>query len=324
MAEPEPRLVATLTPESELADALGRGLPSIPWAYLSEVEPARRGSVEAMLVGSFSRDAPLPDFSTFPRLAFIQRAFTGLDGFPFDRVPPGVRIAGNVGAFAPFVAEHAVTLALAAARLIPLSQEMVRAGRLRPAPEQRLLYGSTAVVLGFGEIGHAIAAMLGGFGVRVIAVRRTATPDPAAAEVVGAESFRDVLGQASFVFECRPLTARTRGSIGRAELERMRGDAVFVNVGRAATVDEAALYEHLRTHPEFRAGLDVWWSESYREGLLGQRFPFATLPNVVGTPHCAGYAPGAEERGLRMAIENLARFFRDGRPLHVVDRAEYP
>jgi phosphoglycerate dehydrogenase-like enzyme len=138
-----------------------------------------------------------------------------------------------------------------------------------------------------------------------------------------ADRLREAVAQGDFIFEARPLTNLTAGSIGKAELESMRPEAIFVNVGRAGTVDEEALYRHLERHPSFRAGLDVWWNEDYEHGALPSRFPFSQLPNFVGTPHSAGVAPGAEPRVLRLALENLARYFHDGHPAHVVDRREY-
>jgi phosphoglycerate dehydrogenase-like enzyme len=319
-----PRLLVALPPGDEFGETIGRLLPGIPWGYLETTPPEERTEVEAMLVGSFAREVGDFDPSTTPRLSFVQRAYTGLDGFPFGRFPDQVRVAGNVGAFAPYVSEHAVALALAAARELVASHQQVRAGRLRPHREQRLLSGATAVVLGYGEIGRAIAHQLAGFNVRVLGLNRTGAAAPGCAEMYSADRMNEVLALGDFVFEVRPLTNRTRHSIGTAELNAMRPEAVFVNVGRAATVDEEALFHHLETHPAFRAAFDVWWNEDYVGGTLPHRFPFADLPNFLGTPHTAGYAPGVQTRGLRLALENLGRYFRDGQPLHVVDRQEYP
>jgi len=323
MSPSDPRLLVTLAAEPALTSVLDRALPGIPWGYLDAVPPEHRDAAEALLVGSFRTGLGEVPLTSLPRLAFIQRIYTGIDGFPFDRVPAQVRVAGNVGAFAPFVSEHAVALALGAARELPRALEAVRAGRLRPPPVQRVLYGSTVTILGFGEIGRAIAVRVRPFGARVVGVARTDAPRPDADTMFAADHLLDAVGPAQFVFEVRPLTARTRGTLGAREFGAMRPDAVFVNVGRAATVDEEALYHHLRDHPDFRAAIDVWWEENHAAGTLSSRFPFATLPNFLGTPHSAGYAPGADARAGELAVENLVRYFRDGKPEHVVDRSEY-
>ena len=105
--------------------------------------------------------------------------------------------------------------------------------------------------------------------------------------------------EGDFVFDARPLTRATEGSIGESVLASMKSTAVFINVGRAGTVREEAMYRHLVAHPDFRAALDVWWHEDFASGRLGNRFPFAGLPNLVGTPHSAGFGPGVETYVLR-------------------------
>jgi D-2-hydroxyacid dehydrogenase (NADP+) len=323
MESETPRLLVALRPTDDVRTAIESGLPGIPWAFVESSAPDHWSRVEAMLVGSLDRQYHDLDLRSAPRLRFVQRLYTGLDGFPFERFPAGAEVAGNVGGFAPFVAEHALALALAAARDLNASREMVASGRLRPPPRGRTLHGSTAVVLGYGAIGQEIGRRLAGFDCRVVAVNRDGSPAPGADEVYAAGRLLEALGRGPFVFDVRPLTRRTEGTIDAAALDRMRPDAVFVNVGRAATVDEAALFHHLETHPEFRAAIDVWWEEEYATGALRSRFEFARLPNFYGTPHSAGAVEGSGRYALRTAIENVARFFGDGRPLHLADRSEY-
>lgn len=323
MTPAEPRLLVTLRAEEETASAISERLRGVAWTFATRSSRSEWGSVEAMLVGSLVRE--VDDFhpSTTPRLAFVQRIYTGLDGFPFERFPETVKIAGNVGAFAPFVAEHAVALALAASRSVLSAHAQVRAGRLRPAPDPRLLFGRTAVLLGYGEIGRAVAARLSGFGMRIVGVNRTGRTAPGCDAMYPAHAIGDAVAQADLVVDARPLTRATRGSVNAGLLARFRSEAIYVNVGRARTVDEEALYRHLKDHPEFRAAFDVWWEEDFGRGTLSHRFPFADLPNFVGTPHCAGAGPEVDRYVLDRALENLARFFRSEPPLYVADRTEY-
>lgn len=326
MESPTPKLLVTLQPSDKVRSALDQILPEVPWAF-SESSP--RGSwpeVEAMLVGSLTRELGSFDPSTAPNLRFVQRAFTGLDGFPFGKFPSSVSIAGNVGAFGPFVAEHALALALASGRDLARGGAMVKEGRLRPVEDPRIIFGSTAVILGFGAIGTELARRLRSLGARVIGVNRSGTASADCDQIFAASHLRVAVAMGDFVFEIRPLNKRTAGTLGRAELEAMKPRAVLVNVGRAGTVDEEALYRHLQTHPEFRAATDVWWAEDYATGTLSTNFPFTNLPNFSGTPHCAGGGTPSHDiqaRALKYSLENVARFFHDGHPLHVVDRQEY-
>lgn len=318
-----PLLLVALTKGAEVDARIPEVLPGVPWEYLDPNRPGNWDSVRAMLFEDVRHEFAAFDPRMTPGLRFVQQLSTGLDRFPFERFPTSIAVAGNVGGFAPYVAEHAVMLALAAARDLHTARAMIGEGRLRPAPRERTLIDATAVILGYGAIGRAIAERLVPFGARIVGVSRRGDPAPGAVQMFPASRLREAVSVGSFVFETRPLTRSTVGTIGPAELAAMRPDAVFVNVGRARTVDRTALYEHLATHPEFRAGFDVWWEEDYLHRTLSNAQEFGRLPNFYGTPHCADSFDESHRRALRMALENVARFFRDGHPLFVGDRAEY-
>jgi phosphoglycerate dehydrogenase-like enzyme len=323
MPEPEPRLLLVVRARPRVLEAVRRELPKVPFAVWSEERPPAPNGIEAVLLGSMAREAGGWDPTGYPRLRFVQRMFAGVDDLPFDRFPEGVAIAGNVGGYSPFVAEHAVALALAAARSLRAGHDAVARGRLRPSPEMRTLWHRTVAILGYGSIGREISDRLRGFGARIVGVNRSGTPALGCDEMFSAGRLKEALARADVAFDVRPLTRSTERSIGRAELAAMPADGIYVNVGRAGTVDEAALYEHLVRRPGFRAALDVWWEEDYRAGRLRIGHPFARLPNFVGSPHCAGMVPPVEEYAASRAAENLARFFAGKAPLHLVDRAEY-
>ncbi len=323
MSRPAPRLLVTLRPRESVTDAIDGALGQVPWTYAEGSAPAEWGSVEAMLIGALERELGSYASTETPSLRFVQRIYTGIDDVPFDRFRESVRIAGNVGAYAPFVAEHAVALALAAARDLVRADRQVREGRLRPAPSQRVLFGRTAVILGYGEIGRAIARRLQGFEMRIVGVNRDGRMSADADAMYPAAETARAVADGEFVFDARPLTRSTRGSVDAGILSAMRPDAVYVNVGRAGTVDESALYAHLRSHPDFRAALDVWWEEDFVGGNTRAAHPFHELENLVGSPHSAGFGPGVEEYVLAKALENLGRYFRGEDPLHVADRADY-
>jgi phosphoglycerate dehydrogenase-like enzyme len=322
MTEPAPRLLLAVTPEPEVAAGLADRLLGIPWAYLDAASPPDRSQAEVLLVGSRRLLADF-DPATTPKLVYVQRLFTGVDDLPFDRFPDRIQIVGNTGAFAPYVAEQAMLLALAAARQIVPAQAMIRAGKLRPAPEQRVFLGTTALILGYGEIGRAIAERLRGFGVRVVGLNRTGRMAAGADAMYPADRLLEAVGTADLVFDARPLTLRTRGSIDARALAAMRANAIYVNVGRAATADEEALYRHLEAHPEFRVGLDPWWDEDFVHGTFPLRFPFPERPNFVATPHSAGYGTGGPRRAFDFAVRRIAEYFRTGRIDRPVDRSDY-
>ncbi|MCI4347284.1 MAG: hypothetical protein L3J97_01530, partial [Thermoplasmata archaeon] len=226
-------------------------------------------------------------------------------------------------AFAPYVAEQAITLTLALLKNLPATTESAKAGRLRPVPESRSLLGQTVLLLGYGEIARAISARLRPFGTVIEGVNRDGSARDGCDRMFPSSGLAEALARADVAIDCRPLTVATRNSLGAAELARMKANALYVNVGRAGTVDEDALFEHLRSHADFRVGLEAWWQEDYAQGTLGSRFPFVTLPNFLGTPHNAGLVAGSRPGVLRAALDNLARFFDGQLPRFVGEPAEY-
>ncbi|MCI4368699.1 MAG: hypothetical protein L3K09_03960 [Thermoplasmata archaeon] len=319
----EPKLLIALTP-SEAATAQVRSVfPDVPWAYASDVRSRPWTTVRAMLVGSLDRELPGFKPEMVPRLEIVQTIYTGVDAFPFERFRPGVAVCANVGGYAPFVAEHALALSLALARGIPEGMGSVAEGRLRPAPEARTFVGKRALILGFGAIAKELAPRLRALGLELEGLSRSGTEEPGAVRMFPASKLIEAVGRADLIVEIRPLTRATRGTLGAREFAAMRDDAIFVNVGRAETVDEGALYEHLRAHPRFRAGFDVFWEEAFGDGKLEFRFPFPSLANFLGSPHCAAAVPEARPYALERALSNLRRFFDGTLALYRVDRREY-
>src|SRR5207249_2186795 len=114
-----------------------------------------------------------------------------------------------------------------------------------------------------------------------------------------------------------------RGIVDPMFLRAMKPGAVLVNIARGKVVVEDDLFDHLRTHPAFRAALDVWWT--YPDTKRGRPFrrPFHELPNVLMTPHVANAIPTQRREAMESAIDNVLRFLRGETPRHVVDPEEY-
>ena len=120
-----------------------------------------------------------------------------------------------------------------------------------------------------------------------------------------------------------PLTRTTRDLIGKKELEWMKEDAILINVGRGDVINQKALYDHLKSHTEFRAGIDTWWSEPEEPGTFKLEYPFFELPNIIGSPHCADHVPGAMSHAIRSALENVKNFLLGKEIRGVLDRKDY-
>lgn len=247
-----------------------------------------------------------------PRLAWVHLISAGVDFAERHGVKPGAWLTNAGAAWAPSVAEHAVGLLLALARQVP-AIERARATRSWPreaiAAQSLPLEGMTAVIIGFGRIGRAIAQRLAGFEMRIIGVGREPREDPLAERVLGIAALDAVLGEADAVFLATPLTAATRGLIDARALARLKPTALLVNVARGAVLDEAALAAALAEGRLAGAGLDVFATEP-----LPETSPLWGLETVILSPHTAGFAG---DRGLRRAADITAdalRRFLAGEP----------
>ena len=133
--------------------------------------------------------------------------------------------------------------------------------------------------------------------------------------MVGPDELSEALPEADFLVLAAPLTDRTRGMIGRFELESIKPGACLINVGRGGTVDEAALIEALRDGRLASAGLDVFEHEP-----LSPDSPLWDMENVLITAHYAGDSPHYHERAIAIFLDNLRRYTA-GEPLrNLVDK----
>ena len=247
-------------------------------------------------------------FAACPNLKLVSLWGTGTDNIDLAAARRhGVTITNTPGVSAFSVAEHALTLMLAAARRIPAQDGAVREGAW-PRGQATELRGKTLGLIGLGVIGRRFAELGRAIGMRVIAW--TFHPDPS----LGIEmaSLEDLLRASDVVSLHVRLSPDTTGMIGARELALMKKTAVLVNTARGAVVDEDALIDALANGTIAAAGLDVFTVEPLPPGHA-----LTKLPNVVLTPHSAGITPEALEAGLQLSVANVKSFI-EGKPNHVV------
>ncbi len=293
---------------------------------LEDVPPQDRdrawGTAEVLVCTGFGSELP-PDLAArAPRLRMIQALVAGVDHLPFDRLPPGAIVCSNAGAYNVSVAEHAMALLLAGAKDIPARTDEIRRGVFDQGMMNKALAGSTVLILGMGGIGSEVARRCLAFDMRVIGVTRSPRPS-AGIETADLAELPRLFAEADFVVLALPLTRETAGIIDRRALAAMRPDAVLVNIARGKLIVEDDLFEHLRTHPKFRAAIDVWWT--YPDSKSGRPFhrPFHELANILMTPHISFAIPEQRRRAMEAAVDNVLRFLRGEKPRNVVDPAEY-
>ena len=278
---------------------------------------------DVLLGWHLGEELPAGALADSARLRFVQLLSAGADSVDYAALPQRLMLAGNVGAYAQPMAEYVMAVTLALARRLPQRHAKMAKDEFGMWKPVLTLDGAVCAVLGFGGIGKATGRLMRAFGARIHAVNtsgRTTEPVDFAGTLADLDQ---VLAEADVLVIALPLTRSTRGLIGARELGLMKPNAILVNVGRAAIVDERALYEHLRDHPEFCAGLDAWWHEPAPGAEFSTGYPFFDLPNLIGSPHNSGVTDGALQVGAVRAAENVRRFLHGEAVTGVVRREDY-
>jgi phosphoglycerate dehydrogenase-like enzyme len=253
-----------------------------------------------------------------PGLRWIHARSAGLDHMLSAAcvAHPAVLTNGR-GAFSAALAEFVVGALLHFAKDVPRLLDAQRRAAWEPF-EMRALSGQAIGIVGYGDIGRAVATRLRPFGTRILALRRRperSEGDPLVDETLGSGDVVALARRSDAVVLATPLTPATRGLFGRDAVAAMKPTAVLVNVGRGPAVDEAALVEALRARRIRGAALDVFETEP-----LPAASPLWSLPNVLLSPHCADNVHGWLEGAMRVFLKNL-ELFRAGQPFpHVVDK----
>ncbi|NPV46877.1 MAG: phosphoglycerate dehydrogenase [Armatimonadetes bacterium] len=276
---------------------------------LSETELTSAVKHAAAIVVRSSTQITAPVLEAAGECQVVARAGVGVDNID---VPAATRRgilvvnspAGNILA----AAEHTVALLLAAARHVPQADRSMKAGEWdRKNFAGRQIEGKTLGLIGFGNVGRAVARRAQALGMRVVAYDPYVTEERAAADGVELVSLDQVLSQGHFISLHAVATAASEGLIGERELALVRPGAILVNTARGALVDEMALVSALREGRLAAAALDVFAEEPTPNlELVG-------LPNVIATPHVGALT---EEAQVNVAVD-AARQVADvlaGRP----------
>jgi phosphoglycerate dehydrogenase-like enzyme len=254
-----------------------------------------------------------------PGLRWIHARSAGLDRVLVPEVVahPAVVTNGR-GAFSPALAEFVLAALLFFAKDLRRLVAQQAAGAWEAFDGERL-EGRTVGIVGYGDIGRAVASRLRPLGTRILALRRRpefSAGDPLVDGALPPERLAELMARADDVVVALPQTPRTRGYVGREAIAAMKRTAVLVNVGRGPVVDERALVEALEQGRIRGAALDVFETEPLPSGS-----PLWRLPNVLLSPHCADHVPGWVDEAMRVFLRQLDRF-RRGEPLQdVVDKA---
>jgi phosphoglycerate dehydrogenase-like enzyme len=246
-------------------------------------------------------------------LKWLHSIYAGVDGMPLKLLAErGVAYTNGVGINAITIAEYVIMGMLSIAKGY---RDVIRAADRRDwltdSPGKVELFGSRALLIGYGAIGKLVEERLKAFGVDVVAVRRSAGPGTLGTRTLGPGDWRDRLGEFDWIILAVPATPETDGMIGADELAAMKSSATLINIARGSVVDQDALVVALQSKSIAAAFLDVTTPEP-----LPQDHILWTLDNAHITMHVSGRAQDKMfARSTDRFLENLARY-RGGEALH--------
>lgn len=286
--ELSPATVEALGPDFEIRHCNG--------ADRAELLPAI-ADVDAILVRSATKvDAEA--LAAANRLKVVARAGVGLDNVDVkSATQAGVMVVNAPTSNIVSAAELAVALMLAAARNVAPAHAALKNGEWKRSKYSGIeLYEKTVGIVGLGRIGVLVAQRLSAFGMDVIAYDPYVQAGRAAQMGVRLVDLDTLLAESDFMSVHLPKTPETAGLIGAEQLAKAKPSLVLVNAARGGIVDEAALFDALKTGRIAAAGLDVFAKEPCTDS------PLFELENVVATPHLGASTDEAQEKaGIAVA-----------------------
>lgn len=243
------------------------------------------------------------DHNEFPNLRFVQITSAGLDRVPVEQLRArGVALFNARGVYSVPLAEWVVMQILQITKRARFFEQNQAERRWEKARDLTELAGRTACIVGFGDVGRAVAQRLRAFDVRIVAVNSAAKPSSSADEFFGVDALGAALASSDYVVVTAPLTPATRHLIDDAAIAQMKPDALLVNVSRGGVIDEPALVRALEAGRFSGVALDVFENEP-----LDPASPLWGFERVLVTPHNSFVSDRTTDRLFQQLLANLGR-----------------
>lgn len=277
---------------------------------------SRIQNVDVVMTNKVKLDAAV--LKQCPQLKLILISATGTNNVDLAQArAQGIVVCNCQGYGTAAVAQHTLMLMLNLATSFLKYDRAVREGKWQQAQQFCLLdfpiselSGKTLGIVGFGELGQAVAKIAEAFGMKILVAQLPNRP-----EVQGRMALNELLSQVDFLSLHCPLTDETRDLIAEAELSKMKTSAFLINCARGGIVNEAALKAALINKSIAGAATDVL---SVEPPVAGNLLLDDSIPNLIITPHSAWGSVDARQRIVTQMIENLL-VFQQGQPIRQVN-----
>ncbi len=306
----KPVLLVCGTPPEEWFDLIAPAADLVEIRRAGTAGETRAMLGEAEIVFAWEKGARWiqESFDKAAKLKWVQTSSAGLERILFPAlIESPVVLTNGRGLYASALAEFVMF------SILFFTKNFRRLERNRPERiwdhfVGREVRGQTLAIVGYGGTGRATAKLAKAFGMKVLAVKRNTSVVEGSQwvdEIFALEGWHNALKVADFVVNALPLTPATRGMFGEEEFRAMKTSAVYINVGRGKTTQEAVLIEALKQGWIAGAGLDVFENEP-----LEPESEFWGLPSVILSPHCTGITPAYHTESADLLRENIQRYVR--------------
>ena len=311
--------VASVHPEDLDTGCLQAAMPNWQWRHNTTADEVGAAIADADVVVVNKVVLQRPQLEQAKQLKLICAAATGVNNIDVAAASElGVTVCNARGYATSSVVQHVFALLLTLVTRLDAYRKDVKTGRWSASEffclldyPIRELQGMTLGIVGYGELGQAVARVAQAFGMNVLVAKRNAGDTRE-----GRLDLHALLPRVDVLSLHCPLTDETRGIIGEAELALMKPDAILINTARGGLVDEAALLEALQQNRLGGAALDVLAQEPPSADSPLLQHP---LPNLVITPHTAWASREARQRVLQEVADNIVAF-RQGKPRNAVNQ----
>lgn len=266
-------------------------------------EPAKDATV--VLQWSGGRELLREVLAICKKVRWVHSRAAGLDKVLFpELVESELLLTNGRGVFSASLGEFVLAAILYFAKDLRRMIRNQMAAVWEPFDVQAIS-GQTVGVLGYGDIGRAVASRVHAMGMKVLATKRHVAGliDPLVQHFYSPEEQREMIALCDYIVVTAPLTAETRHIISDAEFEAMKPTTVVINVGRGPVIDEAALLRALTAKRIKGAALDVFEHEPLPAGHA-----LFKMENVLLSPHCADHTADWQDQAMLFFLKQYARF----------------
>lgn len=240
-----------------------------------------------------------------PKLKVIANMAVGYNNINIQAATEkGIIVTNTPGVLTETTADLTFALLMATARRVVEASDYLRNGEWKTWSPMQLtgqdIYGATLGIIGMGRIGQALVKRAKGFDMNIIYYNRSRKPAMEKEMGIQYMELKELLQASDYISILIPYSSEVHHLIGEKELKLMKKSAILINTARGGIVDEAALFDALKTGEIWAAGLDVFEQEPVNldSSLL-------TLPNVVTLPHIGSASEKTRLKMADLAAENL-------------------